>query len=181
MQDENNSFHTINGHLNEFLVCPIAKRQKRLSISGLNAVLAFDGAGPQLTRSNRRLLRRFVVQVFHLKATYMAELGVGGTRRPLPQGEEGRRTLLERRLEKTAIRALYALQLEMGEVTLQAGEDGKFTVEQVTANPDYRTEEQAMLAAKAMWQTAEELWKHQGTAKKPPGGAPGDGPGISAL
>lgn len=166
VQDENNSFHTINGHLNEFLASPMAKRQKRLSISGLNAVLASDRGEPQLTRSNRRLLRRFVVQVFHLKATYMAELGVGGTRRPLPQGEEGRRTLLERRLEKTAIRALYALQLEMGEVTLQAGEDGKFTVEQVTANPDYRTEEQAMLAAKAMWQTAEELWRHQGTAKK---------------
>ncbi|GAA0137305.1 hypothetical protein YSY43_41460 [Paenibacillus sp. YSY-4.3] len=162
----NKGFFTMNGHLGEFLASSIARRQRRLTISGLNAALDSAVGESWLTRGNRKLLRRFIVQVFHLKATYIAELGVGGTHRPLPQEEEGRRPLLERRLEKTAVRALYALQLEMGEVTIHAGEDGRFTVEQVTAMPDYRGEERAKRAAQVIWDTAEELWKHQGTAKE---------------
>ncbi|AZK47351.1 putative amidoligase domain-containing protein [Paenibacillus lentus] len=139
----------MNENLQKFLSSSIHERQNRLTISGLNASLTESGNIPHHIRQ-RRFIRRYIVQVFHLRATSIAALGAGGINGPQLRQEEGSRSLLERRLEKIAVRTLYALNLQMGEVTIHAGEDGRFTVEHVSAMPDFGGIDQAELAAKAI-------------------------------
>lgn len=161
--------YSINEHLSEYLGRSMTNCHNRLTLSGLSTSLSSADSDPLISR-NRKILRRFVVQVFHLKATYMAELGAGGIHRPLslhrPEEEDGHRPLLERRLEKVAVRALYALLLEVGEVTIRAGEDGRYIVEQVSAMPDYRGEERAGSTARAIWSTLEEIGRQEAAAKE---------------
>ncbi|WP_234404933.1 putative amidoligase domain-containing protein [Paenibacillus bouchesdurhonensis] len=162
--------YIMNEKLQEFLGSSIPKRQNRLTISGLNASLTAAGNAPHQPHllRNRSFMRRYIVQVFHLQATFIAALNTGGTCRPeLRKEEEGSRSLLEHRLEKVAVRALYALNLQMGEVTIRAGEEGKFTVEHVSAMPDFRGEAKAELAAEAMINLLTELHQTSDTANEP--------------
>lgn len=139
----------MNENLQKFLGSSLPERQSRLTISGLNASLTAPGYESHHIRYHS-FIRRYIVQVFHLQATSIAALGAGGISGPQLREEEGNRSLLERRLEKIAVRTLYALNLQLGEVTIHAGEDGRFTVEHVSAMPDLTGEGRAELMAKAM-------------------------------
>lgn len=158
---------TINKDLAKFLERSTLDRQNRLMVSGLKASLSSAGNHPHKLQ-NRKFIRRFVVQVFHLQATSIAPLGALALDLSQSQfgEEEGHSSLLDRRLEKIAVRTLYALNLQMGEVTINAGEDGRFTVEHVSPMPDFRGEERAERAAKAVLNTVLELYQQSGAEKE---------------
>jgi hypothetical protein len=90
-----------------------------------------------------------MVSVFHLRALRAIPLGRSGiVRSPGLGPEQG--TPLWRRLEKTAIRALYAFGLDMGDVIIDAGEEGLYTVKEVSPTPDFTDVATAQLYADAM-------------------------------
>ncbi len=73
---------------------------------------------------------------------------------PLPGNRAGNEldpdSILWKRLAKTAVRALYAYGLDLGEVVIHAGEEGRFTVEEMHASPVYGGNRAARLIAEAM-------------------------------
>lgn len=156
---------SMNGNLTEFLKSSTLDQQNRLRISGIDASLSSAGNASHKLQ-NRKFIRRFVVQVFHLQATSIAPLGALGLSQLQFREEEGRGSLLDRRLEKIAVRTLYTLNLQMGEVTIRAGEDSRFTVERVSPMPDFRGEELAERAAKAVFNTVLELYRQRGAVKE---------------
>lgn len=77
--------------------------------------------------------RRFAVTVFHLQAWEIRPLGKAGLALPLLSETPVQDTPLYKRLTSTAVRALYAVGLDFGEVVISAGEEGRFTVDSVTS------------------------------------------------
>lgn len=148
----------INGNLPDFLALQEPKRQKRLVAAGISASLSRRNEGPE-----RGFQRRFAVGVFHLQALNATPIQPGGTVLPLPGNGTGsdldRESVLWKRLAKTAVRALYAFGLDLGEVVIHAGEEGRFTVEEIHPSPIYGGTRTAWLVADAMTAMLEEL-KH---------------------
>lgn len=103
-------------------------------------------------------IRRFVVRIFHLKAIDVVRIGPEGQAVIHRDGEWDRESKLWRRLERTAVRTLYALGLDMGEVKIAAGEEGRFTVYSVSAVPDTSLEGTIKKYALAMYEALKE-WR----------------------
>lgn len=110
--------------------------------------------------------RRYAVSVFHLRALEARLLGAGqaGQPLPLPGNQPSMDSPLWKRLESTAVRALYALGLDMGEVIISAGEEGKFTVDSLSLLPEVGSESAAERFARAM---AEELAERERMLETP--------------
>ncbi|WP_019638584.1 putative amidoligase domain-containing protein [Paenibacillus fonticola] len=159
--------YKLNASLPHFRASSLSNQQSRLALSGLNASLVTDAHQP-IKPLGHKFMRRFVVQIFHLQATYIASLGIGGSSQPLENTGHMGHAKLCRRLEKTAARALYALGLQMGEVTITAGEDGQFTITSISAMPDYDEGERAVQAAQAIVDTLSALNQHAGGANDTP-------------
>ncbi|MDN4071247.1 hypothetical protein QYF50_25470 [Paenibacillus vini] len=149
----------INGNLADFLALQVPKRQKRLGAAGIPASLygrkETVGGGFQ---------RRFAVSVFHLQALNATPIQPGGTVMPLPGNGAGsdldRESTLWKRLARTAVRALYAFGLDLGEVVIHAGEEGRFTVEEIHPSVIYGGNRTAWLVAEAMTRILGELEKY---------------------
>lgn len=111
-------------------------------------------------------LRRFVVRVFHLQGVQILPFGKMEILPPISrEGHSDTQSLLWKRLEATAVRALYALDLEMGEVVISAGEEGKFTVERITPTPDLRGTEAAKIFVQAITENLVRLSHHSDEEK----------------
>ncbi|HEY4384370.1 MAG TPA: hypothetical protein VGN34_07855, partial [Ktedonobacteraceae bacterium] len=135
---------SINHELGRYMKLTSTERERRLITAGLLA--SFGSSRPSNQRTYKR---RFMVSVFHLRALRAIPLGRSGiVRSPGLGPEQG--TPLWRRLEKTAIRALYAFGLDMGDVIIDAGEEGLYTVKEVSPTPDFTDVATAQLYADAM-------------------------------
>lgn len=141
----------INHKLDRYMKLTSTERERRLVTAGLLASFESSRSGRQ-----RIYKRRFVVSVFHLRTLRAIPLGRSGVvRSPGLEPEQG--TPLCRRLGKTAIRALYAFGLDMGDVVIAAGEEGQYTVEEVSPIPDFTDTATVQLYADAMADHLREL------------------------
>jgi hypothetical protein len=103
-------------------------------------------------------LRRYAVTVFHLRAWEVRPLGKAGLTLPLLGEALSPESPLYKRLTNTAVRALYAVGLDFGEVVISAGEEGKFTVDSITPISDLGSAATKAIA-QAMRDTLEEQEK----------------------
>lgn len=101
--------------------------RKRLESAGL---LTSDQV--RNPKSSAALLRRYAVNVFHLRAIEVKLLGSAGQVLQLQVTEPGRDSLFWRKLEQVAVRALYALNLDLGEVIVTAREEGNFVIDNIS-------------------------------------------------
>lgn len=146
----------INDGLERYLKLTPTECEQRLTTAGLLASLS-----PSRQARHRVYKRRFKVSVFHLRALRAIPLGQSGIiSSPGVEPELG--TPLWRRLGKAAIRALYALGLDMGEVIIAAGEEGMYTIEGVSPTPDFSDRATAELYARAMAEQLDELAQFPG-------------------
>lgn len=141
---EKSSEHVLNRNALRFHTLSAEKKEHRLKASGLSASLA--GA---TGISHRKFRRMFAVTAFHLQALTAVPVQTG---RGLPGGEAepDRASTVWKRLERTAVRALYALGLDFGEVVIAAGEEGSFTVEGISAVPEIGVSRAVPAVAAAM-------------------------------
>ncbi|WP_059052935.1 putative amidoligase domain-containing protein [Paenibacillus senegalimassiliensis] len=114
---------------------PAAWRQ-RLQAAGLQVA---QGRSVPQSGGETSFARRYAVTVFHLRALDARLLGNTGQTLPLPGSGPSFDSPLGKRLESTAIRALYALGLDMGEVIISAGEEGRFTIDPLSISPEIRS------------------------------------------
>lgn len=139
----------------------LEKIEARLVASGIEAASLRGGSG-QLAKGFQR---RYLVQVYHLQALQAVPLSGGSLRTgmPIPQDAAGPSpdSPLWRRLSKTAIRALYALGLDYGEVVIRAGEDGQTIVERLSTGADWRAPGWEKRMAIAMREQLEKLYSWQ--------------------
>ncbi|WP_018752870.1 putative amidoligase domain-containing protein [Paenibacillus sanguinis] len=125
---------------------PVAWRQ-RLQAAGLQ--VAQVRSMPQ-NGGEASFARRYAVTVFHLRVLETRLLGNTGQTLPLPGSGPASDSPLGKRLESTAIRALYALGLDMGEVIISAGEEGRFTIDPLSISSEIRSSAVANGLALAM-------------------------------
>ncbi len=102
--------------------------RRRLEASGLQASQA-ERPASTASSASAAYTRRFAVTVFHLRAWEIRPLGQAGQALPLLSESPSPDSPLYKRLVSTAVRALYAVGLDFGEVVISAGEEGKFTVD----------------------------------------------------
>lgn len=125
---------------------PSAWRQ-RLQAAGLQVA---EGRPVRQSGDEASFARRYAVTVFHLRVVEARLLGNTGQTLPLSGHGPASDSPLGRRLESTAIRALYALGLDLGEVVISAGEEGHFTVDPLSISPEIRSPAVADCLALAM-------------------------------
>ncbi|MGG6314585.1 putative amidoligase domain-containing protein [Paenibacillus macerans] len=121
--------------------------RQRLEASGLKVKPPGRSAEPA---AGAAYLRRYAVSVLHLRALETRLLGHAGQSLPLPGNRPASDSPLWKRLESTAVRALYALGLDMGEVIISAGEEGKFTVDSLSLSPEIGSDAAAERYARAL-------------------------------
>lgn len=148
----------LNGGLNVYKKTASRILRQKLAIAGISQA-------SQSSRSNGadlRLMyqRRFKVSIFHLKALLVVPVQQTGVAASFHEDRLARDTKLWKRLEKAAVRAIYTLGLDMGEVVILAGEDGAFMVEEVRTTPDVREEAVVMLFAQAIHGLLEEMRRY---------------------
>ncbi|MEC0333232.1 hypothetical protein NYE69_18605 [Paenibacillus sp. FSL R5-0527] len=143
-----------------------SRRLRAAGISVSDALLPLSsGSGMELPP--RRFIRRYAVSVFHLRALEARPLGRSGHALQFPANGPAPGSVLWKRLESTAVRALYALGLDMGEVVIAAGEEGRFTVEALSLAPEVPDLRQAGLFARAIREAMEELEQAGEAAQEP--------------
>lgn len=147
-----------------------AASYRREELLGRNIPKGEQGKGnPEIWTGDFQ--RCYEVTVFHLQAVFILELSKG--RQGVNRGE-GEWAVFEtagpepdsrlyRRLEKMAVRAVYALGLDFGEVTLTAS-NGAFAVSRVSPLPRLRRREAAAAFAEAAVKTAAEWAEAAGKA-----------------
>lgn len=131
--------------------------RRRLESAGLKTTPP-ERLAPAARSTAASYKRRFAVTVFHLRAWEIRPLGKAGQALPLLGETPALDTPLYKRLTSTAVRALYAVGLDFGEVVISAGEEGQFTVDSVTP----ASESGSVFAAgfaRAMQETLTELEK----------------------
>ncbi|MBW4840943.1 MAG: hypothetical protein KZY74_16245 [Paenibacillaceae bacterium] len=102
--------------------------RRRLEAAGLMTTPQ-DHLAPAVRSKDVSYTRRFAVTVFHLRVWEVRPLGKAGQALPLLGELPALDSPLHKRLASTAIRALYAVGLDFGEVVISAGEEGRFTVD----------------------------------------------------
>ncbi|WP_379321846.1 putative amidoligase domain-containing protein [Paenibacillus puldeungensis] len=126
--------------------------RKRLEAAGLPTSDRVRAA-----KGNAALIRRYAVKVFHLRAIEAKPLGSVGQVLPLQGAEPDRDSLLWRRLEQVAVRALYAMNLDLGEVIVSAGEEGKYVIDKVSPLTEDTNERTIELYAREIKESLLEL------------------------
>lgn len=144
----------INSKTHSLDAVPAKKKEARLEAVGLRASLSARNG-----LDGRQFQRRYAVCIFHLQALAAIPIQTGGAALPIPggKGEPERDSILWKRLAKTAVKALYAFGLDLGEVIVRAGEEGRFTVEGIHPEPKYGGAAIASEIANAMAQWLTEL------------------------
>lgn len=120
------------------------KRLRRLQTSGLTASMGGHSKG-----ASRNFRRVFAVTAASLQALAAIPVQSGGGLSP-GEAEPDRESPLWRRLERTAVRALYAVGLDFGEVVIAAGEEGNYTVERISAVPEFAVKRAVPAVATAL-------------------------------
>ncbi|WP_334077198.1 putative amidoligase domain-containing protein [Paenibacillus sanfengchensis] len=139
----------LNNEAARFAAIPREKVEAGLRAAGLLAEL---GDGRAATGRNGGYVRRYAVSVFNLRALTVVPVQASTVTLPFSGagGEPEPASPLWRRLEKTAVRALYTFGLDFGEVVIRAGAEGCFTVEKMGTSPSYGGMRAAALTAEAM-------------------------------
>lgn len=130
---------------------------KRLEFAGINQTISNQPIGLSHANEKSAYYRKFKVTIFHLKALRAVPLRTGGKMNSSLEEQPDRQSSLWRRLERTAVRALYVLGLDHGEVVIYAGEEGKYFVEEIHVTPDVTDEALAPLYAQAINSLLDEL------------------------
>ncbi|WP_433946557.1 putative amidoligase domain-containing protein [Paenibacillus sp. SN-8-1] len=133
--------------------------EHRLRAAGMKANLEVSAKNGELPAG---YVRRFLVRVFHLRAVEIvpcswAERAFNLAREQREPGRQSELTILERRLEKIAVRALYTLGLDFGEVEISAGDGGSMIIKLVRAVPDLEEESTALRFAEAILEESARL------------------------
>ncbi|WP_089153548.1 putative amidoligase domain-containing protein [Paenibacillus tuaregi] len=151
----------LNSMASDLLAWSVQEQEQRLHCSGLKAKLGKGWDAGDSAASGQIYERRFIVRVFHLKAVEIVPYG--WAERALSQAREDQagdgvhgRSQLYRKLEKTAVRALYALNLDFGEVGITAGANG-MVIHSVQAMPDLEGENAVRRFAEAVVEEYERL------------------------
>ncbi|AOZ94537.1 hypothetical protein LPB68_02235 [Paenibacillus crassostreae] len=121
---------------------PLSVRQARLIRSGISSDLISANLRYQPTMSYRS---RYAVQVCNLTGLEVLKLGSGGIRTEIfitSTSESGHRSLVNR-LTKLAVRSLYALGLDSGEVILSTYGERRCVLEHIT--PMFRLDDPRLL------------------------------------
>jgi len=123
----------LNSEAIRFALIPRDSVEAALRSAGLPA--EFSGHKEQ-TGARNGYVRRYAVAVFNLRALTVVPVQAPSTM-PLPGagGQPDPASPLWRRLEKTAVRALYTFGLDFGEAVIRAGEEGCFTIENLNTSP----------------------------------------------
>ncbi|MNZ68730.1 hypothetical protein D3C78_870030 [compost metagenome] len=132
---------------------------KRLQLAGINFKSAKNHHSPTVDRPGIKsdYYRRYKVSVFHLKALRAVPVQKGGQISSLFEEPADHQSPLWKRLEKTAVKALYSLGLDLGEVVIFAGEEGNYFVEEIHPTPDDRDAAGVILYAQAINSLLDEL------------------------
>ncbi|MNO75870.1 hypothetical protein D3C76_669330 [compost metagenome] len=147
----------LNSGLSKYKEMSVKSIMKRLELAGMNHSVSKRTKGPLPSNEKSVYYRRYKVSVFHLKALRALPLRTGGKMNSQLEEQPDRQSPLWRRLEKTAVRALYVLGLDLGEVVIYAGEEGKYFVEKIQVTPDVTDEASVHLYAQAMSSLLDEL------------------------
>ncbi|MDU4697437.1 MAG: hypothetical protein E6Y08_16630 [Paenibacillus sp.] len=131
--------------------------RRRLEAAGLKPT-TLERSADAVRTAVPSYTRRFAVTVFHLRAWEIRPLSQAGQTLPLRSEPLSPDSPLHKRLTSTAIRALYAVGLDFGEVVISAGEEGRFTVDAVTPASDFGSAAVPGFA-RAMRETLEEQEK----------------------
>ncbi|MCA1291990.1 hypothetical protein LBW89_03040 [Paenibacillus sp. alder61] len=138
----------LNSEAVRFASIPRDRVEAALRSAGLPA--EFAGHKEQ-TGARNGFVRRYAVAVFNLRALTVVPVQAPGTM-PLPGagGQPDPASPLWRRLEKTAVRALYTFGLDFGEAVIRAGEEGCYTIENLNPSPTCGGTRAVALFAEAM-------------------------------
>ncbi|MNU57537.1 hypothetical protein D3C71_466620 [compost metagenome] len=133
--------------------------ERRLQAAGMKAKLEVSDKNGEQPAS---YLRRFLVRIFHLRVVEIvpcgwAERAFNLAREQREPGRQSGLTTLERRLEKIAVRALYTLGLDFGEVEISAGDGGSMVIQLVRAVPELEDESTALRFAEAILEESARL------------------------
>ncbi|RUT35980.1 hypothetical protein EJP77_02985 [Paenibacillus zeisoli] len=131
--------------------------ERRLRQAGMRTDLGSDINGRSAS-----YLRRFLVRIFHLRVVEIvpcgwAERAFNLAKAQRSQEQQSGLTTLERRLERIAVRALYTLGLDFGEVEISAGEGGSMVIQLVRAVPDLEDETSSLRFAEAILEESARL------------------------
>lgn len=113
---------------------PLDNWRRRLEAAGVMTTSP-ERLLPSSRRAASAYTRRYAVTVFHLRAWEIRPLGKAGQTLPLLGESPSPDSPLHKRLESTAVRALYAVGFDFGEVIISAGEEGRFTIDALTPSP----------------------------------------------
>ncbi|USB34873.1 hypothetical protein [Paenibacillus sp. YPG26] len=149
------SIMIMNKEIGAFQAADTQSIERRLRTAGIRAELV---EGPDKNDERERpasYIRKFLVRVLHLRAVEIipcgwAERTLRSAQEKRDQGCHSGMTTLERRLEKIAVRALYTLGLDLGEVVISAGDAGTMVIQRVRALPDLEDESAALQFAEAI-------------------------------
>ncbi len=153
-----------------------ADLERRLAREGLSADLSTDGPAGEQTRS-------YAAAVYGLEAVEIRRIGGGSFSRAFrpeatpPQSAEPDEALA-RIIERAAVRALYALGHDQGQVTVDVGGNGRATVRSVSGTPHPLTEEGERRLAEAAARRAELL---AAESRRPPAATLGADPEFVLL
>lgn len=128
--------------------------RRRLEAAGLKTTEP-ERLVPEVRSKRASYTRRFAVTGFHLRVWEIRPLGKSGQALPLLGELPALDSPLHKRLASTAIRALYAVGLDFGEVVISAGEEGRFTVDSIIPSAEAGSTAAAGIA-RAMRDTLEE-------------------------
>lgn len=135
---------------------------RHLSWSGLNSSLATEGNEHHDKGSYRR---RYVVRVFHLQALEIMPVGSSmNVEEYWRVGGEEVLSVLYKKISKIAVRCMYALGIDYGEVIISAQMDSRFNIERISTMPNLRDARSAELFASAVDEIGTR-WHHAETQK----------------
>lgn len=161
------------GEVQEWLMNPLSSQRRNRTLQQMESRLRTEGIASQLsTAPNARgFQRRYLVQVYHLQPLQMVPWsGIdasSGMALPQSAAVPVPGSPLWKRLSMTAVRSLYALGLDYGEVILRSDGDGQSIVEHVADGTDWRSPDWEWRLADAMRQQLEQLSQWQSESPIP--------------
>ncbi|SDE89976.1 Phage phiEco32-like COOH.NH2 ligase-type 2 [Fontibacillus panacisegetis] len=147
----------MNSELTQYKGMSVKSIKQRLELAGIYHNTNNQQPDQAWAKNKAAYFRRYKVSVFHLKALRAVPLRTGGKMSSMHEQQPDRQSPLWKRLERTAVKTLYALGLDLGEVLINAGEEGRFIVEEIHVTPDARDDSVVPLFAQAMSSLLDEL------------------------
>lgn len=142
-------------------------------VKQMESRLRMEGISSELSRrpAVKGYYRRYLVQVYHLQPLQMVpwsgEDALSGMVLPQSAATPVTGSPLWKRLSRTAVRSLYALGLDYGEVMLRTDGEGQSIVEHVTDGTDWRSPGWEYRMAEAMRQQLQLLSQGQSESRVP--------------